>query len=73
MATAVDNGYHIRFRRLEALHVRVHGDRSELPLKRGLDPIHRKVGSGGGDVGVVDLPYQQALAEAGAGIGLVIL
>ncbi|MNG03330.1 hypothetical protein D3C84_864040 [compost metagenome] len=73
LAAGVDNRDHVRFRRPEALHVRVHRDRAELALQRGLDPIHRQVGFGGGDVGIMNRLHQQALAETGAGIGLIVL
>ncbi|MNI72197.1 hypothetical protein D3C73_1281240 [compost metagenome] len=73
LAAAVDDCNHVRFRRLEALHVRIHRDRTELPLQRGLDPVHRQVGLGRGDIRIVNRLNQQALAEAGAGIGLVLL
>ena len=73
LAAAVDDADHVRFGRLQALHVRVHRDRAELALQRGLDPIHGQVGLGGGYVGIVNRLHQQALAETGTGVGLVIL
>ncbi len=57
---------------LEALHVRIHRDRTELPLQGRLDPIHGEVRPGSGNSKRRGSAAPGRLAETGAGVGLIV-